>query len=58
MNLPPQFDSIATNGNFYNFRLKATSPAHNTALPSSATIDLDGKPRPVGLPDIGCFERQ
>jgi hypothetical protein len=50
----PEFDSINTSKRIYNFRLKDESPAKN-----QATIDLDGKPRPVGIaPDLGCYEKQ
>jgi hypothetical protein len=54
----PQFDSINTSRNYYDFRLKATSPAINKGTNAGVTIDLDGKSRPVGLPDLGCFEKQ
>lgn len=57
-NLTPQFDSVNTNKNYYDFRLKAISPAINKGVNAGVTIDLDGKPRPVGLPDLGCFEKQ
>jgi hypothetical protein len=55
----PAFDSINTSKRFYNFRLKDESPAKNKATNVGVTIDLDGKPRPVGsAPDIGCYEKQ
>jgi len=57
-NNPPLFDSINTTKRFYSFRLKDESPAKNKATNASITIDLDGKPRPVGLPDLGSYERQ
>jgi len=57
-NQAPQFDSVNTNKNYYDFRLKAGSPAINKGVNTVITIDLDGKPRPVGLPDLGCFEKQ
>jgi hypothetical protein len=57
-NQAPQFDSVNTNKNYYDFRLKSSSPAINKGVNASVTIDLDGKPRPVGLPDLGCFEKQ
>jgi hypothetical protein len=57
-NQAPQFDSINTNRNYYDFRLKASSPAVNKGVNTSLTTDLDGKPRPLGLPDLGCFEKQ
>jgi len=54
----PGFDSIQPGNNFYRFRLRAGSPALNAGRTSSLTIDLDGRPRPVGLPDLGCYEKQ
>jgi hypothetical protein len=57
-NQSPQFDSINTFKNYYNFRLKAGSPALEKGVNTTTIIDLDGKPRPVGLPDLGCFEKQ
>jgi hypothetical protein len=52
------FDSINVSKQYYDFRLKQTSPAVNKGVNAGVTIDLDGKPRPVGLPDLGCFEKQ
>jgi hypothetical protein len=57
-NQSPIFDSVNTNRNYYDFRLKASSPAINKGVNAGIIIDLDGKPRPVGLPDLGCFEKQ
>lgn len=57
-NQSPQFDSINTLKNYYDFRLKSGSPAINKGVATSTSIDLDGKPRPVGLPDLGCYEKQ
>ncbi len=57
-NQNPQFDSVNTSRNYYDFRLKTGSPAINKGTNAGVTIDLDGKPRPVGLPDLGCFEKQ
>jgi hypothetical protein len=54
----PQFDSINTAKNFYDFRLKDTSPAINAGTNSLVTSDLDGKVRPIGLPDLGTYEKQ
>ena len=55
----PEFDSINTSKRIYNFRLKDESPAKNKATNAGITIDLDGKPRPVGAaPDLGSYERQ
>ena len=57
-NQPPQFDSVNTFKNYYNFRLQASSPAINKGVNAGISIDLDGKTRPVGVPDLGCFEKQ
>jgi len=58
-NQHPEFDSINTSKRIYNFRLKDESPAKNQATNAGVTIDLDGKPRPVGIaPDLGCYEKQ
>ena len=55
----PEFDSINTTQRLYNFRLKETSPAKDKATNAGVPVDLDGKPRPVGIaPDLGCYERQ
>jgi len=58
-NQDPLFDSINTSKRIYSFRLKDESPAKNKATNAGITIDLDGKPRPVGIaPDLGSYERQ
>ena len=57
-NQTPLFDSINTSDNYYDFRLKTGSPALNKGVNAGIFIDLDGKPRPVGLPDLGSFEKQ
>jgi hypothetical protein len=57
-NQAPGFDSVNTSNNFYDFRLKTGSPAINKGVNTGITIDLDGKARPVGLPDLGAFEKQ
>lgn len=57
-NQSPLFDSVSTADNFYNFRLKNGSPALNKGVNAAVITDLDGRPRPVGLPDLGCFEQQ
>lgn len=59
INQSPQFDSIDVSRQYYNFRLKATSPAVNKAVNTGLIIDLDGNPRVVGpQPDLGSFEKQ
>jgi hypothetical protein len=55
----PEFDSINTSKRIYNFRLRDVSPAKNKATNASITIDLDAKPRPVGVaPDLGSYEKE
>ena len=57
-NQSPLFDSINTSDNYYDFRLKTGSPALNKGVNAGIFTDLDGKIRPVGLPDLGSFEKQ
>ncbi len=57
-NEPPLFDSISISRRYYDFRLQSGSPAINKGTVTTVNTDLDGNPRPVGLPDLGCFERQ
>jgi hypothetical protein len=57
-NQNPMFDSVNTSQRIFDFRLKSTSPALNKGVNTGLTMDLDGKPRPVGLPDLGAYERQ
>jgi hypothetical protein len=57
-NMDPLFDSLDTYHQFYDFHLKAASPAINQGIDTGLPFDLDGNPRAVGLPDLGCYERQ
>ena len=57
-NQPPLFDSVNNSKKFYDFHLQAGSPAIDKGTNTSISIDLDGKPRPVGVPDLGCYEKQ
>jgi len=57
-NQAPLFDSISTSTNYYDFHLQPASPAINKGTDAGILNDLDGKPRPVGLPDLGCYEEQ
>ncbi|HET9057332.1 MAG TPA: choice-of-anchor Q domain-containing protein [Chitinophagaceae bacterium] len=57
-NQPPVFDSIDVGTRFYDFHLKAASPAINKGKTTGLAIDLDGRPRANGLPDLGCYEKQ
>jgi len=56
-NQDPVFDSIDVSNRYYNFRLKAESPAINKGIITPLLTDFDGHGR-VGLPDLGCFEKQ
>lgn len=58
INLPPAFDSINTAQRYYDFRLKAASPAVDAGVNAGVGLDLDGKPRPVATPDLGAYEKQ
>ncbi len=57
-NQAPTFDSIDVAHNYYDFRLKTGSKGINNGVNTIVVTDLDGKPRPVDLPDLGCFEKQ
>ena len=57
-NTDPQFDSIDVQRRYYSFRLKPSSPAINKGVVTPLVVDLDGKPRAVGLPDMGAYEKQ
>jgi hypothetical protein len=54
----PEFDSIDAGNKIYDFHLKETSPARNSGVPSGVSLDLDGRPRPAGAPDLGAYENQ
>ena len=57
-NQNPLFDSTNVSKNYYDFHLQGNSPAKDKGTNAGITIDLDGKPRPVGAaPDIGCYEK-
>jgi len=58
INQDPLFEMINTSSGKYNFRLQSNSPAIDKGIPTSIINDLDGLPRPVGLPDFGAFENQ
>ncbi len=58
LNQSPEFETIDTQKKNFNFRLKDGSPAIDAGIASGISIDLDGKPRPVGQPDLGCYEKQ
>jgi hypothetical protein len=53
----PLFDSVNTVVNYYNFHLQANSPAIGVGAAAGVLVDLDGNPRPVNAPDLGCYQR-
>jgi hypothetical protein len=57
-NVDPLFDSLNNSRPYYDFHLRAGSPDLDKGIATGTPIDLDGNPRPVGLPDLGCYERQ
>ena len=57
-NQNPAFDSINTTKRIFSFRLKDSSPAVNKGVNAGVVADLDGNARPVGLPDLGAYEKQ
>jgi hypothetical protein len=54
--LDPEF--VSAEAELYDFHLKETSPAVNSGVPAGVSLDLDGRPRPVGAPDLGTYENQ
>ncbi len=52
------FVNLDRNKRLFDFRLADNAPAIDKGINAGVSIDLDGKPRPVGLPDIGCYEKQ
>ena len=59
-NADPAFDSVDVTKNIFNFRItkNAASPAINAGIVTGFAKDLDDKNRNVGLPDLGCYEKQ
>jgi hypothetical protein len=59
-NADPGFDSIQVSKNLFDFRItkNAASPAIKTGVATGFAKDLDDKNRNVGLPDLGCYEKQ
>lgn len=56
-NTDPKFDSVDVVKRYYDFHLKEGSPAVNKGIATPLLTDFDGKAR-VGLPDLGCYEKQ
>jgi hypothetical protein len=58
VNTDPLFDSINSVRRYYDFHLKAGSPLIDKGLGTGVSLDLDGESRPVGMPDLGCYEHR
>lgn len=57
-NINPEFENIDISNHFFDFHLKPESPLIDQGFTTGLLIDLDGNNRNVGLPDIGCYEKQ
>jgi hypothetical protein len=57
-NVSPAFENIDLQNRQFNFRLSEGAPALNVGSITTVVRDLDGNPRPVGVPDLGAYERQ
>jgi hypothetical protein len=57
-NTAPGFEKIDISHHYYDFHLSDTSAAVNKGKNFGILTDLDGKPRAVGAPDLGAYERQ
>ncbi len=59
-NQDPVFDSVDNSNRYYDFRQNnaAVAPGINKGATTALVTDLDNKSRNVGLPDIGCYEKQ
>ena len=59
-NQNPSFDSIDVSKRIFNFRItkNLTAPGINTGVLTGFPKDLDNNNRNVGLPDMGCYEKQ
>jgi hypothetical protein len=58
-NSNPMFDSIDVVKKIYDFKItNSAAPGVNKGTAAGFLKDLDDKNRNVGLPDIGCYEKQ
>lgn len=59
-NADPSFDSINVSKRIFDFRItkNALAPGINAGVLTGLLKDLDDKSRNVGIPDLGCYEKQ
>lgn len=59
-NQNPSFDSIDVTKRIFDFRItkNGSAPGINVGSVTSFPKDLDDKNRAIGLPDLGCYEKQ
>ena len=59
-NIEPAFDSIDVTHKYYDFRisLNGFAPGIDQGAATGFLKDLDNNNRSVGLPDMGCYEKQ
>ena len=59
-NAEPSFDSINISKNIFDFRItkNGAAPGINAGIATGFVKDLNDKNRNVGLPDLGCYEKQ
>lgn len=59
-NQVPSFDSIDVNKRVFDFRItkNSSAPGINAGVLTGFLKDLDNNNRNVGLPDMGCYEKQ
>ncbi|MEO5891221.1 MAG: right-handed parallel beta-helix repeat-containing protein [Ferruginibacter sp.] len=58
-NMDPLFDSIDVSRRNFNFHINnAQAPGLDKGIATGFLKDLDGNDRSIGLPDLGCYEKQ
>ena len=59
-NQNPLFDSINVNRGIYDFHTTKNilAPGVDNGKITLVITDLDDNIRPIGLPDMGCYEKQ
>lgn len=59
-NEDPLFDSVDVSNRYFDFHTNVNplAPGINKGTSTALSVDLDGRIRNVGLPDLGCYEKQ